>query len=57
MMLMMPDMIHSGPNMASLAPGENSQLLWKFTRTGFVAFACLQPGHLDAGMRGGVTVQ
>jgi putative spermidine/putrescine transport system substrate-binding protein len=57
MMIMMPDMIHSGPNMASLAPGENSQLLWKFTRAGFVAFACLQPGHLDAGMRGGVTVQ
>jgi putative spermidine/putrescine transport system substrate-binding protein len=57
MMLMMPDMIHSGPNMASLAPGENSQLVWKFTRAGFVAFACLQPGHLDAGMKGGVTVQ
>ena len=57
MMLMMPDMIHSGPNMASLAPGENSQLLWKFSRAGFVAFACLQPGHLDAGMRGGITVQ
>ena len=57
MMLMMPDMIHSGPNMASLAPGENSQLVWKFMRAGFVAFACLQPGHLDAGMKGGVTVQ
>jgi uncharacterized cupredoxin-like copper-binding protein len=57
MMLAMPDMVHSGPNMASLAPGEQSQITWKFTRAGWVAFACLQPGHLAAGMKGGVSVQ
>jgi putative spermidine/putrescine transport system substrate-binding protein len=57
MMQMMPDMQHSGPNMASLAPGERGQLIWKFTRAGVVTFACLQPGHLDAGMRGSVGVQ
>ncbi|HEX3398479.1 MAG TPA: extracellular solute-binding protein [Steroidobacteraceae bacterium] len=56
MMLAMPDMIHSGPNMVSLAPGEQGQVVWRFTRAGFVAFACLQPGHLDAGMKGGVAV-
>ena len=50
MMQMMPDMQHSGPNMASLAPGESGQLIWKFTRTGTVTFACLQSGHLEAGM-------
>ncbi len=57
MMRMMPDMQHSGPNIASLAPGEHGELIWKFTRAGFVAFACLQSGHLEAGMKGGVTVQ
>jgi uncharacterized cupredoxin-like copper-binding protein len=56
-MQMMPDMQHSGPNMASLAPGERGQLIWKFTHAGVVTFACLQPGHLDAGMRGSVGVQ
>jgi putative spermidine/putrescine transport system substrate-binding protein len=56
MMQMMPDMQHSGPNMASLAPGERGELIWKFTRMGSVAFACLQSGHLDAGMKGVVAV-
>jgi uncharacterized cupredoxin-like copper-binding protein len=52
MMRMMPDMLHSGPNMASLAPGERGELIWKFTRSGTVTFACLQIGHIEAGMRG-----
>lgn len=56
MMQMMPDMQHNGPNMASLAPGEHGVLIWKFTHTGSVAFACLQSGHLEAGMRGTVAV-
>jgi putative spermidine/putrescine transport system substrate-binding protein len=56
MMQMMPDMQHSGPNMTSLAPGESGQLIWKFTRAGTVSFACLQSGHLEAGMRGAVAV-
>jgi putative spermidine/putrescine transport system substrate-binding protein len=57
MMQMMPDMQHSGPNMASLAPGEGGQLIWKFTRPGTVTFACLQSGHLQAGMKGAIAVQ
>jgi uncharacterized cupredoxin-like copper-binding protein len=57
LMQMMPDMQHSGPNMASLAPGERDELIWKFTRTGTVSFACLQTGHMEAGMRGAVAVQ
>ncbi len=57
MMQMMPDMLHSGPNMTSLAPGEHGELIWKFTRTGTVTFACLQSGHLEAGMLGAVAVQ
>lgn len=57
LMQMMPDMVHSGPNMASLAPGDSGELIWHFTHTGPVAFACLQSGHLEAGMRGVVAVQ
>jgi putative spermidine/putrescine transport system substrate-binding protein len=57
LMQMMPDMQHTGPNMASLAPGEHGELIWKFTRSGTVSFACLQVGHLEAGMRGAVAVQ
>jgi putative spermidine/putrescine transport system substrate-binding protein len=57
MMQMMPDMQHSGPNMASLAPGERGELIWKFSRPGTVTFACLQSGHLEAGMRGAVAVR
>jgi uncharacterized cupredoxin-like copper-binding protein len=30
--------------MASFAPGERGELVWKFTRVGSVAFACLQMG-------------
>jgi putative spermidine/putrescine transport system substrate-binding protein len=57
MMKMMPDMLHSGPNMASLGPGEHGELIWKFTHAGTVTFACLQSGHLEAGMLGAVAVQ
>jgi putative spermidine/putrescine transport system substrate-binding protein len=57
LMQMMPDMVHSGPNMASLAPGERGELVWRFANAGTVAFACLQSGHLEAGMRGSVAVQ
>jgi uncharacterized cupredoxin-like copper-binding protein len=57
MMQMMPDMLHNGPNMASLAPGERGELIWKFSNAGTVAFACLQSGHMEAGMSGAVAVQ
>jgi putative spermidine/putrescine transport system substrate-binding protein len=57
MMQLMPDMQHSGPNMVSLASGEHGEFIWKFTHTGTVTFACLQSGHLEAGMRGSIAVQ
>jgi FtsP/CotA-like multicopper oxidase with cupredoxin domain len=34
-----------------------SSAYWRFTRTGTVAFACLQTGHMEAGMTGAVAVQ
>ncbi|MES2585099.1 MAG: cupredoxin family protein [Pseudomonadota bacterium] len=51
-----PEMAHDEPNMVTLAPGKTGEVIWQFTKTGKVDFACLQPGHLDAGMKGVVTV-
>lgn len=51
-----PEMEHAEPNMLTLAAGKTGELLWKFSRAGVVNFACLQPGHFDAGMKGQVRV-
>ncbi|MBW0171035.1 MAG: cupredoxin family protein [Hydrogenophaga sp.] len=51
-----PEMEHDDPNMVTLAPGKNGEVIWQFTKAGKVDFACLQPGHYDAGMKGAVTV-
>lgn len=51
-----PHMEHADDNMLSVAPGQSAELLWKFTQAGTVNFACLHPGHYDAGMKGAVTV-
>lgn len=56
MMVKYPDMQHSDPNQASVEPGQTGELVWRFTRSGTVDFACLQPGHYDAGMKGQVRV-
>lgn len=56
MMLKMPGMEHADDNMVSVAPGTTGEVVWRFTRAGKVDFACLQPGHYDAGMKGLVTV-
>ena len=57
MMRKMPGMEHADPNMITLAPGESGELIWQFTKTGRFDFACLQPGHFEAGMVGGVSVK
>lgn len=51
-----PEMEHDDPNMVSLAPGKTGEIIWQFTKAGTVDFACLQPGHYEAGMKGAVTV-
>ncbi len=56
MMLKMPGMEHADDNMVSVAPGKTGEIVWRFTKSGKVDFACLQPGHYDAGMKGLVTV-
>ena len=35
---------------------RSSELLWKFTKTGEFYFACLVPGHFEAGMHGKIVV-
>ncbi len=51
-----PEMEHDDPNMVTVAPGKTGQILWKFSKAGKIDFACLQPGHYDAGMKGAVAV-
>lgn len=56
MMKKFPGMEHEEPNMLKLEAAKSGELIWKFTKTGKIDFACLQPGHYDAGMKGLVTV-
>src|SRR5450830_891021 len=55
-MLKNPEMEHADDNQITLEPGKSGELIWQFTQAGTVNFACLQPGHYDAGMKGSVTV-
>lgn len=51
-----PDMEHADANMAHVRAGARGEIVWQFTRPGRFAFACLIPGHFEAGMRGQVQV-
>ncbi|SDE56323.1 Uncharacterized copper-binding protein, cupredoxin-like subfamily [Variovorax sp. CF079] len=51
-----PEMEHADANMVTLAAGKTGEVVWQFTKAGKVDFACLQPGHYDAGMKGAVNV-
>lgn len=51
-----PDMEHDDDSMVSVAPGATAEINWQFSRSGMVYFACLQPGHYAAGMKGRVSV-
>ncbi len=57
MMRKMPGMVHADANMVTLDPGESGELIWQFTKAGTFDFACLQPGHFEAGMMGTVSVK
>ena len=52
-----PEMEHEDDNMITVQPGKSGELIWRFTKAGKVGFACLMPGHYDAGMKGVVTVK
>jgi uncharacterized cupredoxin-like copper-binding protein len=51
-----PNMEHDEPHMVHVAPGKRGDLVWQFNRVGEFEFACLIPGHFEAGMRGTINV-
>jgi len=51
-----PDMEHDEPSKVTLAPGKQGEIIWQFTKAGPVNFACLMPGHYEAGMKGVIRV-
>lgn len=57
MMRKFPGMEHDEPHMAHVKPGKSGEIVWQFTRPGEFQFACLLPGHFEAGMVGKVTVK
>ena len=52
-----PDMRHGDPNAVRLSPFASGSILWKFTTRGTFEYACLIPGHREAGMYGTVNVK
>ncbi len=52
-----PEMEHADANIAHVQPGARADIVWQFTRAGQFRFACLQPGHFEAGMVGRLTVK
>ena len=56
MMRKMPTMVHQEPNMLRLDPGKSGGIVWQFDKAGEFDFACLVPGHREAGMVGKLKV-
>jgi uncharacterized cupredoxin-like copper-binding protein len=52
-----PDMEHDEPNGRRVAPGKSDEITWMFSKSGEFNFACLIPGHREAGMDGTVAVK
>jgi uncharacterized cupredoxin-like copper-binding protein len=52
-----PDMEHGDPNAKRLSPLDSGDLIWKFTQRGEFEYACLIPGHYEAGMHGKIMVK
>lgn len=43
---------HHSDNAITLQAGESGEILWTFKDSGVLDFACLIPGHYEAGMKG-----
>jgi uncharacterized cupredoxin-like copper-binding protein len=57
MMKQMPDMKHSEDNQLVLEPGKSGQMVWQFKRAGKLQYGCFEPGHMEAGMQGEISVK
>jgi uncharacterized cupredoxin-like copper-binding protein len=51
------DMNHPSAHAAHVAPGASERLVWQFTKPGEFHYACLVPGHFEAGMIGTIVVR
>ena len=49
-------MHHEAAHMLHVQPGKKQTLVWQFTKPGEFYYACLIPGHLEAGMIGKIVV-
>ena len=56
LMAKFPNMEHDEPYMSHVAAGRRGTLVWNFNRAGDFDFACLIPGHYQAGMVGKIKV-
>jgi len=56
LMLKHPGMEHDEPHMAHVPAGRRGDVVWTFNRAGTFDFACLIPGHYEAGMTGRIVV-
>ena len=56
MMKKMPGMAHQEANQITLSPGQRGGIVWQFAKAGTVSYACLIPGHKEAGMVGTMEV-
>jgi uncharacterized cupredoxin-like copper-binding protein len=52
-----PGMEHDEPFMSHVAAGKRGEIVWNFNRPGTFQFACLIPGHSEAGMTGTIVVK
>jgi uncharacterized cupredoxin-like copper-binding protein len=57
LMVKFPNMEHDEPYMIHVAAGKTGEIVWTFNRAGTFDFACLIPGHYQAGMVGKVVVE
>jgi uncharacterized cupredoxin-like copper-binding protein len=57
MMKKHPNMEHDEPWMAHVEAGKTTTLVWRFNRVGEFRYACLLPGHYEAGMVGTIVVK
>jgi uncharacterized cupredoxin-like copper-binding protein len=49
--------MHASPSMVHLEAGKSGEIVWRFTPAGTFEYACLLPGHYEAGMKGSITVK
>ena len=51
-----PEMEHDDPNGKTVVSKKQAEMVWKFSKLGTFEYACLIPGHYEAGMKGVVEV-